>query len=794
MQWFDERVLFKVVMENQWEEVVDIIKEHSPCASVRITTSKDTALHLAVSDGREEILEHLVQVLGDKAKDALKIKNDHGNTPLHLAAALGNKRMCQCITDVNKDLVGQRNDDGHTPLFLTALYGKVDAFTFFCQICLPKGIQEYYRGARGESILHTAINGEHFKLALLILNNYEELMFTKDEKRIDPSPSPGPRKSKENLPWSIFLMTVIAATFGALSEVQMMQAIYHFKAQEVNNPMLQTVRDSELKRRSCSHYKPDTLKCCGISLLLREFRNTFVQRHPLVISCEFVKGNPRLKITLNGQQSRNTESRRDRWFPPNYGTCCYFLNLIYSVLLVIFGWGKLVSNSRANGENAKNSGQRGDAETGLAGNARELPPGDDYRAGFKLMKLVRKLMPMIVLGYKDIQKIKHIKEKHVWSLQIVKKMLDTAGNSGDDAAGRFGKSNQETSDMDLIHEPSLEETKQSEMDRTETSILTAASNGIIEMVELILNRFPTAIYDKNSKKKNIVLLAAENRQPHLFDLLKQKKINQTLFHAVDSDGNSALHLAANYNQSLNPWTIPGTALQMQWEIKWVNLLFIMLVSPIVLRNTNEYVKSCVGPNSLMLYNNKGKTAMEIFTETHKQLIKEGGEWLLKTSDSCSVVAALIATVAFTASATVPGSTEKGKPVLENDLAFQVFSISSLVSLCFSVTALIMFLLILSSRYQVSEFKMGLPKKLLLGISSLLISIAAVLVSFCTGHFFILNDQLRSVAVPIYAVTCLPATIFALGQLPLYIDLICAIFTKVPVALYNGKFAGKKEKF
>ncbi|RVW67125.1 Retrovirus-related Pol polyprotein from transposon TNT 1-94 [Vitis vinifera] len=111
--------------------------------------------------------------------------------------------------------------------------------------------------------------------------------------------------------------------FWALSEVQMMQAIYHFKAQEVKNPMLQTVCNSELKRRSCSHYKPVTLKCCGISLLLREFRNTFVQptlgkasdfqpwkctslplaslwRHPLVISCEFVKGNPRLKITLNG--------------------------------------------------------------------------------------------------------------------------------------------------------------------------------------------------------------------------------------------------------------------------------------------------------------------------------------------------------------------------------------------------------------------------------------------------------------------------------------------------------------
>ncbi|RVW83161.1 putative disease resistance protein RGA4 [Vitis vinifera] len=77
---------------------------------------------------------------------------------------------------------------------------------------------------------------------------------------------------------------IVAATFGALSEVQMMQAIYHFKAQEVNNPMLQTVRDSELKRRSCSHYKSVTLKCCGISLLLREFRSTLYSKVFLLLT------------------------------------------------------------------------------------------------------------------------------------------------------------------------------------------------------------------------------------------------------------------------------------------------------------------------------------------------------------------------------------------------------------------------------------------------------------------------------------------------------------------------------
>ena len=66
-------------------------------------------------------------------------------------------------------------------------------------------------------------------------------------------------------------------TFGALPEVHFLHTIYHFKAQEVKNPMLQTVRDSELKRRSYNHCKSITLKCCEISILLREFRSLFIQ-------------------------------------------------------------------------------------------------------------------------------------------------------------------------------------------------------------------------------------------------------------------------------------------------------------------------------------------------------------------------------------------------------------------------------------------------------------------------------------------------------------------------------------
>ena len=42
-------------------------------------------------------------------------------------------------------------------------------------------------------------------------------------------------------------MTVILATLGALPEVQFMHTICRFEAQEVNNPILQMVHDSELK-------------------------------------------------------------------------------------------------------------------------------------------------------------------------------------------------------------------------------------------------------------------------------------------------------------------------------------------------------------------------------------------------------------------------------------------------------------------------------------------------------------------------------------------------------------------
>lgn len=189
----------------------------------------------------------------------------------------------------------------------------------------------------------------------------------------------------------------------------------------------------------------------------------------------------------------------------------------------------------------------------------------------------------------------------------------------------------------------------------------------------------------------------------------------------------------------------------------------------------------MGPYVLFQTNKENKTPAEIFVEDHEDLVKEGNEWLKSTSESCSVVAALIAGVAFATSSSIPGGTqdETGKPNLEKYPAFNTFALTSLLALSSSTTSLIMFLAILTSRQQPRDYRKDLPLKLLVGLSALFLSIAFILVSFCAAYFFVLKDKLEQVVFPLYIATCLPVTFYAIAQFPLYADLLRAIFLTIP---------------
>ncbi|KAB1227044.1 hypothetical protein CJ030_MR1G014934 [Morella rubra] len=352
------------------------------------------------------------------------------------------------------------------------------------------------------------------------------------------------------------------------------------------------------------------------------------------------------------------------------------------------------------------------------------------------------------------------------------------------------------------------------------------------------------MHHTNKDEKNIVLLAVENRQPHVYQfLLKRNVLKGSVFKEVDKNGNSALDLAAKLGDH-KPWLIPGAALQMQWEFKWYELGLAVAPchgrpwasgqghgqglswhaygwladmpsmgvagAPCLVRVDGALsLRACalmpwhgcgalaaraVGVSRVPMGTNAASswhlssqaclsqpmsslrtlsTPEDVFTDTHKNLFKDGGDWLSKTSESCSVVAALIATVAFATFATVPVGVRQdvGTPILEKHPAFDVFAIASLIALCSSVTAFVMFLSILTSQHQEKDFGKALPTRLLIGLTSLFVSIGSILVSFCAGHFFVVKDRLKYVAFPVYALACLPVTFFAAVQFPLYIDLM-----------------------
>ncbi|XP_050236057.1 uncharacterized protein LOC126686077 isoform X2 [Mercurialis annua] len=699
--------LFRSAMRGEWGQVVEIYTTNPKAYAAQITKSGDTALHLAVRDGQEDTVAELVEVMSGhlkEAREALNVVNDNKNTALHVAAAVRNARMCYCLANLDPDLVGVCNEDMETPFFWAAVFGEKDVFLCLHSICGHELGRKYYRKADGDTILHVAIKGEYFDLAYQIIFLYEELVNSRNEEGITP----------------LHLLANKPSAF-----------------------------------QSCTYlggYNKFIYPCIFVDEL----------------KVDQMIDQPWVDTILSNKNNKHAA------YPENYETC---LNILWLpkkfVKFVSTGkWQWWHRDLELEGDTESQQGKKSKKKGAIR--RRSLP--SNYYTCFDILKFASKAMLVILgLGSMEIKKLEKKKEKHTWSVQIMDELLQRAVMYEYECTGG-GKSPQLVTSFEELPNPHTTETHGADSktsinakeNKNESVILIAAKNGITEMVEKILDIYPVAIHDMNSEKKNIVLLAVENRQPHVYELLwKREVMRASIFRKVDDNWNSALHLAAMLGDS-KPWRIPGAALQMQWEFKWY-----------------QYVKNSMPHQFFAPRNKNNETPKDIFSITHQELVRSGGEWLTHTSESCSVVAALIATVAFATSATVPGGVnqENGEPTLESHPAFNIFAISSLVALCFSVTAVVMFLSILTSRYQEKDFESDLPTKLLVGLSSLFVSIAAILVSFCAGHFFVLRDELKVAALPVYAVTCLPVTLFAIAQFPLYFDLLWATFKKVPQRSY-----------
>ncbi|KAD4179795.1 hypothetical protein E3N88_28386 [Mikania micrantha] len=192
-----------------------------------------------------------------------------------------------------------------------------------------------------------------------------------------------------------------------------------------------------------------------------------------------------------------------------------------------------------------------------------------------------------------------------------------------------------------------------------------------------------------------------------------------------------------------------------------------------------------------------ETPEMVFTREHENLVQEGEKWIKAVAESCSITAALITTIVFTAAITVPGgSSQNGVPVFNNETAFLIFALSDAISLFTSITALLVFLSILTSRFSEQDFLDHLPKSLFIGLCTLLVSTTAMMVAFGATLFLVFCHQKFWVIAPIGGLAVLPIAFFIVLQFPLVLDLFrsTCISRFGKLNLHNSKFNPNDLKF
>ncbi|KAK2989008.1 hypothetical protein RJ640_028497 [Escallonia rubra] len=321
---------------------------------------------------------------------------------------------------------------------------------------------------------------------------------------------------------------------------------------------------------------------------------------------------------------------------------------------------------------------------------------------------------------------------HVQSLNLVKCLWRQVLLSGDSQIG------------DVLRSPSR-------------PLFVAAEFGNFEFIVELIRSYPDIIWKVDEQSRSIFHIAVMHRQEKIFNLINDIGAHKDLITSYkDANNCNMLHLAGKLAPLHRLKIVSGAALQMQRELLWF-----------------KEVEKNVQPLYREMRDIEGRTPRMLFTQEHKGLVKGGERWMKDTSTSCMLVATLITTVMFAAIFTVPGGNNNvtGTPIFLRSKSFLIFATSDALALFSSVTSILMFLSILTSRYAEEDFLESLPKRLIIGLTTLFFSIASMVIAFSASFFIVLCHQLAWVVIPVALTACIPVTLFAFLQFPLLADVM-----------------------
>ncbi|XP_041028343.1 protein ACCELERATED CELL DEATH 6-like [Juglans microcarpa x Juglans regia] len=289
-----------------------------------------------------------------------------------------------------------------------------------------------------------------------------------------------------------------------------------------------------------------------------------------------------------------------------------------------------------------------------------------------------------------------------------------------------------------------------------TPLFIATKSGCVEIVREILKTYPQAVEHIDKLGRTILHVAIKYRQLEIFKLVLEMEVPMRwLVRRLDNKENSILHMVGKKRADYVPEKLRGPALELQEELIWF-----------------ERVKLVTKAHFIDHRNNMNETAEGLFASANGDLRNSAREWLKHTSEGCSIVAVLIATVAFAAAYTIPGGPNQntGFPVLLYQPFFVVFTATDVLSLACALTSVVIFLSILTAPFRLDDFRQSLPNKLMVGFTFLFLSVSMMMIAFAATIILMIRSNERWQKVLLYSLSFLPVAIFALSYLPLYLSL------------------------
>ncbi|KAF9672122.1 hypothetical protein SADUNF_Sadunf11G0007900 [Salix dunnii] len=349
-----------------------------------------------------------------------------------------------------------------------------------------------------------------------------------------------------------------------------------------------------------------------------------------------------------------------------------------------------------------------------------------------------------------LERIWDEKRKHVFALAFAESLIEKDESLKVDVTKTEEDQNKDEENEEREMEKKWFSAVPSLTIKKEIPLFTATRRGIEKIVRLIIERHPHAIDKCDDMGRSILDVAVIYRQQKIFDIIVNEKEKEVplarMRRVLDKSGNTLLHHVADIKKNSGV-TKPGPALQLQEELKWF-----------------EQVEKVIPSHYVPLLNKEGKTARECFEIAHEEKLEKAQLWIKETSQSCSTVAALVSTVVFAAAYTVPGgSDEKGKPIFINSPYFLIFTVTDVVSLASSLTSLVMFLSLLTSPFELQEFHISLPRKLIVGLFFLFFSVLTSMISFGATILILIQTERELTTLLLSIASFLPVFLFGIMQ-------------------------------